>query len=143
MKWRILLALSLTFLTFQEVNASTIHPLEDGAFADEERADETAKVINQNFQELFNTKVSTGNKAQTEPKYFVTDLLNPDLADENAFYIMENADDLWRSKLTIDDIDGERSFFLTDLLDPETIEEKIAIINQIFFDLDSGLEEIQ
>lgn len=136
-----LIILSMTFLIFNKVHAAFIRQLDSDAFADEEKAAETAKIINQNFSELANTKTNRAGENFGEVRYFVNDLLNPEEAENNAFYIMENADDLWRSKESFDGIndDSGRTIQLADILDDP--EQTVASINQIFYELDVAKKE--
>ena len=133
----ILLAMSLTFLMIQKVNASNIRPLEEDAFSTQEKADEAATIINSNFSELFNTKVAVSDSPVGAPNYFVSDLLNPEQGDYNIMAIRENADDLWRGKVEASGGQGTRSYDLVDLLDPESI----GIINNIFWELDDKKQD--
>jgi hypothetical protein len=119
-------------------DAANIRMLQDDAFSTQEKADESAKIINQNFSELFAVKVSLEDNLLTEPRYYVTDLFDPEEADYNAFVIMENADDLWRGKQENGGSIGTRSFQISELEDQSRTEENIAAINQIFFDLDDA-----
>ena len=96
---KILIALSLTFLMFQKVNASSIRPIPDDSFSTQEKADEAAKIINENFQEIWNSKLDASTPAAGSASYYVAALLDPEQADYNSFVIMENADDLCRNKV--------------------------------------------
>ena len=122
--------------------ATNVRPLENDAFSTQEKADEAAAIINQNFIELFNTKVSTGGFQMGEISFFVSDMLSQEQADFNVFYITNNADELWADKAERDGGPaGTRSYDLVDLLDPAEIENNIARINLIFFEIDDHKED--
>lgn len=127
------------FSSCAPATASNVRSIPDDSFSTQEKADEAAKIINENFQELWNSKIDSSTPAAGSASYYVSSLLDPEQANYNAFVIMENADDLWRAKVDrggVVNVDG-RAFNLADLLDPENIEANIASINQIFYDLDS------
>ena len=80
------------------IHAATIVPLQSDAFSTQEKADEAAKLINQNFNNLWNDKINISTPTLEAPSYFIGNLLDPEQADYNCFVLMENADDLWRNK---------------------------------------------
>ena len=122
--------------------ATIITPLDSDALSSQEKADETAKIINSNFQELWNNKINISTNGLTSANYFVSDLLDSESSDYNAFVIMENSDDLWRSKQTKNSGEpGARSYQITDLLNPENQEQNINLINLIFYELDDAKED--
>lgn len=133
--------ISLTFLTVMKVNASNIREVPIYDIEDQDGADEAAKIINQNFQELYSTKVDVSVSALSEPTYFVSELLDPEMSDYNCMAIMENADDLWRNKTAKSGISGSRNYSVADLTDKDLLEENIEAINQIFYELDTQLSE--
>lgn len=123
--------------------ASNIRPIPDDSFSTQEKSDEAAKIINEDFQELWNSKIDSSTPAAGSASYYVSSLNDPEQSDYNAFVIMENADDLWRSKVDRGGVvnNSGRAYNLVDILDPDNSESSIAIINQIFYDLDSQKEE--
>ena len=115
-----------------------IRTLEEDAFSTEDKAAEAEAIINQNFSDLFNNKANISEDSLGEPRFSISDVLNPELSELNAFFIMENADDLWRDKEESGGgSPGTRSYFLNDLGDPEAIN----IINRIFEELDAAKAE--
>lgn len=119
--------------------ASNIRPIPDDIFSTQEKADEATQIIMNNFYELWATKLSVSSPTADGPRYYLSDILNPDEADYNALAIMGNADDLWENKEDFGGISapGGRSSSIKDLLDPNSLEQNIGAINQIFYDLDS------
>lgn len=139
---KLISAISIVFMCSM-LHSSSIFPLPDDSFTSQEKADEAAKIINQNFQNLWNDKVDVGTNSLGSPSYFVGDLLDPDQADYNAWVIQENADDLWRNKAEASggtNTNG-RVYDIVNLEDPDNVEENLAAIDQIFFDLDSSKAE--
>lgn len=136
---RLGITLSLLFCAVQA--HAIIYPLPSDAFADEEKAAEAAKILNQDFQELWNAKKDLNTSSLGQAQYFVSDLLDAENADYNAFVIMENSDDLYRNKTQNLGSIGQRSYNISDLLDPANFENNVLIINQILYDLDSDLKE--
>ena len=133
--------ISLLFMASM-LQGANLRPLEEDAFSTPEKADEAAAIINQNFIELFNSKVDREDSKMGEISFFVSDLLNPEQADYNTFYITQNADELWAAKAEHGGGDpGTRSYDLVDLLDPAEIENNIARINLVFFEIDDSKED--
>src|SRR3990167_7495612 len=121
------------------LHADNLRPLESDAFSTQEKADEAASIINQNFVELLNSKVDVSTNPIGEIPFFVSDLLNPDQADYNAFVITTNSDELWRGKEERNGGPlGTRTYNIVDLLDPDEIENNIGKINLIFFEIDDA-----
>lgn len=141
MRMRILSVVSVLLMTALG-HASNLRILEDDAFSTPEKADEAAAVINQNFIEIFNSKLDNPGSDMGEISDYVSDLLDPDQADYNVMVIRGNADDLWSAKAERGSREnGTRSFELVDLLDPAEIENNIGKINQIFWELDDQKED--
>jgi len=133
----------LIILLAAPLYSADIRPIPEDAFIDQEAAKEAAVVINQNFQELINSKVNGSSPSITTPKYIVIDLLDPENEESNAFFIMENADDIWREKVDLGGVNSTdgRTVQLDDLLDPSNAEENVARINQLFYELDYSKAE--
>lgn len=133
---------TLIFLAFALLASpvfADVRLLEADAFSTEEKAAEAEATINQNFSDLFNAKAGTSEKDLVEPRFTVSDILNPELFETNAIFIMENADDLWREKKEISvEEQGSRSYFLSSMDDEDAIE----IINQILIEIDLAKEDL-